>query len=602
MSSTYLRVSQQLRSNPGQWSAYESEGNCVVLAGPGSGKTKTLTLKLARMLAEDVSTPRGVACITYSNECASELKGRLQELGVRESSTTFIGTVHSFCFTQIIRPFAHLTPFALSPDVKVASQIRQSEVFAAALVEVMGVDENPFQWIHRVNYYRRVNLDRTPKEDAESQVGEVAKRYEELLFENELIDFEGIVTLGLRLLEQNEWIRKCIRAKYPILAVDEYQDLGPALHRIVTTLQETGVRLFVVGDPDQSIYGFSGAQPKLIEELADQITVEPTKLRFNYRSGNLIVNASRHFIGSNIDYTAHNGYSGSIDFHRRPRGISEQAEFICKELIPEIQNRRPDVKLGQIAILYRSKNEGDIISREATNSDIPFVRFDTGAPFVKTPLIRWLISCAKWTAGGWMECDPKFSDILSKWNTFNKSGTDQTQRAERRRELIRFLFSNRIPDYPLSEWLGHFHSQILLPLFERESMIEDEIEAFNTLLSASADDPTMEGMTVAVFGKQTGVSDYLNLTTLHSSKGLEWEVVIMFGMDQGIIPWANEDPASKRESRRLFYVGITRAIHEVHLTYSGWTTNRYGRRFNNGPSEFLTEIKDRLIESQTSES
>src|SRR5689334_4834129 len=92
----YVKAAEALRDNPGQWQAYESKGNCVVLAGPGSGKTKTLTIKMARMLAEDVQPPRGIACITFNTECAGELRRRLEQLGVQEGKNTFVGTIHSF--------------------------------------------------------------------------------------------------------------------------------------------------------------------------------------------------------------------------------------------------------------------------------------------------------------------------------------------------------------------------------------------------------------------------------------------------------------------------------------------------------------------------
>src|ERR1700693_3683666 len=102
----YLSAADELRHNPEQWSAYDSKGHCVVLAGPGSGKTKTLTIKLARMLSEDVEEPRGVACITYNNECARELENRLDKLGVDYGKRMFVGTVHSFSLTQVIFPYA----------------------------------------------------------------------------------------------------------------------------------------------------------------------------------------------------------------------------------------------------------------------------------------------------------------------------------------------------------------------------------------------------------------------------------------------------------------------------------------------------------------
>src|ERR1700729_3056606 len=101
-------AAEDLRENEEQWHAYDSQGHCVVLAGPGSGKTKTLTTKLARMLAEDVAPPRGIACITFNSECAGELKRRLERLGVRESQYVFIGTIHAFCLKHVVLPYARL--------------------------------------------------------------------------------------------------------------------------------------------------------------------------------------------------------------------------------------------------------------------------------------------------------------------------------------------------------------------------------------------------------------------------------------------------------------------------------------------------------------
>src|SRR5262249_38681400 len=116
----YLLAAEDLRDNPGQWRVYESRGHCVVLAGPGSGKTKVITTKLARILAEDVRPPRHVACITYSNECARELRRRLKRLGVDDRSRAFIGTVHSFCLQQVLRPFAHLAGSSFPSPLTVA--------------------------------------------------------------------------------------------------------------------------------------------------------------------------------------------------------------------------------------------------------------------------------------------------------------------------------------------------------------------------------------------------------------------------------------------------------------------------------------------------
>jgi DNA helicase-2/ATP-dependent DNA helicase PcrA len=128
----YLDAADELRDNPGQWQAYESKGHCAVLAGPGSGKTKTLTIKMARMLSEDVQEPRGVACITYNSECAGELRRRLVRLGVREGRNIFIGTIHSFCLKHVILPYG-VWPITCSKWLKREVQRQESQTRIVSL-------------------------------------------------------------------------------------------------------------------------------------------------------------------------------------------------------------------------------------------------------------------------------------------------------------------------------------------------------------------------------------------------------------------------------------------------------------------------------------
>lgn len=157
-SSKYLQAAQQLRDNPGQWAAYESTGNCCVLAGPGSGKTKTLVTKLARVMAEDVQPPRGVACITFSNEAARELTRRLRQLGLEQSPRLFVGTVHSFCLLHLLLPFAQLAGLKLPYPLKVATESEAASIYRAAAERLRG-NHQPVRK-EEVDRHRRVNLDR----------------------------------------------------------------------------------------------------------------------------------------------------------------------------------------------------------------------------------------------------------------------------------------------------------------------------------------------------------------------------------------------------------------------------------------------------------
>ena len=144
--SLYLRAAEDLRPNKGQWDAYNSEGHCVVLAGPGSGKTKTLTVKLARMLAEDVEEPRGLACVTYSNECAREMENCLASLGVEPGRRVFIGTVHSFSLTQIVLPYAKTAKLGLPEQFSVATNYVKKAALEDAYRRIIGGPDNPQDW------------------------------------------------------------------------------------------------------------------------------------------------------------------------------------------------------------------------------------------------------------------------------------------------------------------------------------------------------------------------------------------------------------------------------------------------------------------------
>jgi len=311
-SAAYLRAAESLRANAGQWAAYESRGHCVVLAGPGSGKTKTLTTKIARILAEDVQEPRGVACITYNNECARELETRLDALGVTRGSRVFIGTVHSFSLTQIVLPYAKVARLGLPDDFKVATRGEASAALERALRRSRVNVSSRRDWNLPMSLYRRSILNRNSEEwrTRDSELARLVEIHEEELRWAGRIDFDDMPLLAVRALRENPWIQRALFAKYPVLVVDEYQDLGRALHRMVLGLCfSAGMRLFAVGDIDQSIYGFTGAHPDLLENLAQRDDVETIRLQLNYRSGTRIVEASAYALGQTRNYRAVEGAS-----------------------------------------------------------------------------------------------------------------------------------------------------------------------------------------------------------------------------------------------------------------------------------------------------
>ena len=590
----YLSAEEDLRRNERQWEAYESRGHCVVLAGPGSGKTKVLTTKMARMLAEDVRAPRGIACITYNNQCVKELKKRLGKLGIEEGPRAFVGTVHSFCLREVLIPYANLAGFDLPDPIKVAPPSEQERLFGDAVNTVIG-NENP-QYIRTpFDEFRRTVLDRTSEEwTGNERYAPLVAEYEQLIKGAGKIDFDGMALAGLALIKAHSWIRKALKAKYPVLVVDEYQDLGIPLHQIVMHLCfEGGMRLFAVGDPDQSIYGFTGARPALMNELADREDVEDVRLRMNYRCGKTIIVASTTALAEPRDFESAEDHKGVVQDYQCQNGFDEQVKLAVETIVPEALDRREGRKLGDIGILYLNQYDGGTIAQAVEAAGINYVRFDQGNPYQRTPIISWLEDCASWCAGGWRLGDPRLSSILQGWVRFNPSLSKESENRACRRELVRFLFANRSPDTRLLDWLNGFVKHGLYNRIKSNPTMADETEALKSLHEASRDGQPLAEYTVANFGGQRGSPDRLNLTTIHSAKGLEYDVVVMMGLEQGRIPYYKVSAHQEKEARRLFYVAMTRARDEVHLLWSGWYDYK-DNRYSNGRSKFVDEVMTQI--------
>lgn len=587
-------AAEQLRGNADQWQAYNSAGHCVILAGPGSGKTKTLTIKLARILAEDVRSPRGVACITYNNQCARELKKRLGALGVEDSRRVVIGTLHSFCLQHILLPYAPLTSLPKKYPIRVAS-LSEVATYQQKALDYTVANE---KWGPRFDKYRRTHLERTAPEwrTDDEETASAIEAYEKLLDDNGLVDFDGIILIGLHLVQNYPWIRKALAARFPILVVDEYQDLGHALDQIVQCLCfESGIRLVAVGDPDQSIYGFTGAEPSLLRALSKKNEVQQIQLRMNYRCGAEIIKASEGALGELRGFQSSHNEAGAIFFHEQPDGIEDQTNFICENLIPAALQRRKGRSLGDIAVLYLDKNDGNIIAKAAETTGLQYIRVDGNNPYQPSPVTYWLEDCAAWCAAAWKTGTIRLSGLVRRWLIFNERLCGDKDKQIAKVALVRFLYSHRDPNMTLHKWLTLFMTEGLKECLEQEPKLGEDKEKVENLLKVSSTNGPLALFTVAYFGGQGGSPDHLCLSTLHSAKGLEYDVVIMFGLEEGRLPYYNNSGDILQEKRRLFYVGLTRARHEVHFVYSGWYRNNYGKRFNNGRSRFVSEVEKKLI-------
>jgi ATP-dependent DNA helicase Rep/DNA helicase-2/ATP-dependent DNA helicase PcrA len=567
----YAVAADSLKGNDGQLEAYESGGNCVVLAGPGAGKTKTITIKLARLLEEEVRAPQRLACITYSNACVGELRGRLRKLGVAEDGRLHVATVHSFCLTELVLPYGRLAGLDVPDPLVVASPAQSRKLFEQAHMETLGSPAP--QWFRtECDRLRRTIVDLGSKEWQSWNRRETAvvEAYQQLLLDNGLIDFDGIILTALRLIENHGWVRQCLRAKYPIIVIDEYQDLGLPLHRMVLALMnKAGGRIIAVGDPDQSIYGFTGAQPWLLKALAALSNVQAVRLKLNYRCADQIIAASKTLLPDPVEFKSHDGRQGTILFYQLGCDVRGQADYALEKIVPMLLKENEKWKPGDIALLYRSFNEGNSAAAAADKLGYEYFRIDNGSPIKRSRVTEWLTDCARWCAGGWHSGMVTLGEILKSWRPLRRSLTREADLLAARAKLITFLFANRDGAIPLQTWLVGIGAACVNELFEAEPGLGDEQEIFEELLEGAKSGGKLAGYTIETFGNQGRSPDQINLMTLHSSKGLEFHAVIMIGLEEGAIPSTyDRTKEAIEEAGRLFYVGLTRAMSSVHLMYA----------------------------------
>lgn len=579
-----------LEKNKEQFEAVQCKSHCVVLAGPGSGKTKTLTTAIARTLYEEVIAPRAIACITYNNECAIELETRLLKLGVETTGRNFIGTVHSFALTQIIMPYSRCVCGDFPQDFKVANKNECRVAIENAYKTIYKDSGDPHKQWEFAQEKRNREVDRTLPDwkGHNKELAEFIEEYELELRKKGLIDFDDMPLIAFKMVKENSWIRHALEARFPILFVDEYQDLGHALHELVQLLCFEGkIRLFAVGDADQSIYGFTGANPELLQSLAQRDDVEKIQLKFNYRSGTKIVKVSSAALDEDRNYDSPEGTpEGEIIFMPVEGSIDEQAYLIVDNLLAELYSK--GFKNEKIAILYKAAWLGDKIVEALENRQVPYYRTDSNSLIKSSSkFARFIESCAKWVTGGWKVAEPPFNN-LHKQALSLVYGNQYTQNEKQilGLQLIDFLQKSRTIKETANEWLLRFKTELITPWSSSCRNNLQEWSICSDLIDKTS--PTSNrDISLDLFSGKSEGSGRVNLTTFHSSKGREFDAVIIFGVNNDVIPnWRDrKTPKALKEARRLFYVAVTRPKTILYLVYQ-----------ESNHSDFLVDLYRRYIQ------
>lgn len=591
--SNYLILKQALTAleqNLEQFEAVNIKSHCVVLAGPGSGKTKTLTTAIAQTLYEDIIPPRAIACITYNNECAIELETRLSQFGIDSTKQNFIGTVHSFALTQIIMPYARCIEGLVPENFKIASLAECNLAIDKAYKTLYNDSANPKEQWGFAKEKRNREVDRTLPSwlSHNKELAEFIEEYECELRRNGLIDFDDMPLIAFKMIKENPWIRHALEAKFPVLFVDEYQDLGYALHELVQLLCFDGkIRLFAVGDIDQSIYGFTGANPELLQSLTERKNVKTLRLKFNYRSGTKIVHASTAALGETRDYMSPQGtHEGEIIFNSVDGDLDKQANFIVNKLLAELNLK--GYKNEQIAILYRTAKYGDRIVKALEQHELPYHRTDSNSLIKRSSKFsRFIEDCSKWATGGWLVANPSFNRLLKQALEIVYSNQyTQIEKQALELQLINFLQKSRKLEESANEWLIRFYQELVQSW---EPICRNSVQEWSNCLELiqKTSPGINKDMTLELFSGKMEGSGRVNLTTFHSSKGREFDVVIVYAVNNDVIPdWRDKKTIKQlKEARRLFYVAVTRPKAILHLVFQKKNYSEFVRDFYNRINE-----------------
>jgi DNA helicase-2/ATP-dependent DNA helicase PcrA len=524
------------------------------------------------------------------------MRKRLAQLGYEQDHRLFIGTVHSFCLSCVVAPFGHLFRDDLPIKLTVASTTKQRKTFELA-VSQSKVGSTPDSWDLPFQQYRRTHPFRDSKNwKEEPQIALLIETYETLLHREGLLDFDDMAIIALDLLRRRPFVQKALEARFPFLVVDEYQDLGYPLHAIVRLLmRSTTIEIFAVGDPDQSIYGFAGANPKYLRDLASDPAVHQIELKMNYRCAQRIIDGSQVALALDEPHnfiSARDDAIGELFFFECPAGLAQQAATIVNQIIPSLN--KLGIQNGQIAILYIDKFDAGVLAKALEVAGIKFAG-ERDLRYPRTPLTRWLEDVAAWCSLYPHVQDTAGIDILlSTWITIKTDAGASVDSAllKEKTEFFSCLAQTARPNMPLAEWLGVLNASLgIRSCLVKRVSVPDDLTVWDDIVNQCIDGHPLSSFTVDDFARCGGRSDTVTLTTLHSSKGLEYQIVIMPGLEQGRLPgWAATSAGALSEARRVFYVGMTRAKDAVYLLYSGWNKNRYGQVFKNGPSKFVLEL------------
>ena len=632
--------------NPQQAEAViNTEGPMLIMAGAGSGKTKVLTCRVANLLQKGVR-PYRILAITFTNKAAAEMRERVNNMSGPAAKDVWLFTFHAFC-ARFLRMEIDKLPgyggnFAIYDTADSQNLIKQ-------ILKEMNLDDKRFQpsgILSRISNAKNALQDaaafaRQAGDFYEQKVADIYSRYEQKLQLNNALDFDDLLMLSIKLLQENKEVREKYQDRFDYLLVDEYQDTNHAQYLLTKFLAAKHRNICVVGDADQSIYGWRGADiQNILDFEKDYPDAKVIKLEQNYRSTQIILDAANAVIENNTGRKPKNLWtenkSGADIIYFQAVDERDEARFVIEQL--QNLQRTENKKLGDMAILYRTNTQSRIFEEMLIKSGISY-NMVGGLKFYERKEIKDIIAYLR------VIFNP--ADSLSLLRIINvpkrgigdaSLGKIQAYAAANNVSLFEAVsnaaaidglssrFVSKLDDlagiiFELMNLANEAPVEDLIDRVLRDTGYLEELENERTPQAQSRIDNLHELISVAqefaaseeennlenflahvalvsdIDDTELG-EDAITLMTLHSSKGLEFPVVFLVGMEEGLFPHARTlmDETEIEEERRLCYVGITRAKEKLFLSSTKMRTI-YGNTVTYPPSRFLQEIPARLVKT-----
>lgn len=639
-----------------------TQGPLLILAGAGSGKTKVLTTRIAYMIQNGIR-PRNILAVTFTNKAAKEMKERIGKIiGEDTVKYMWVGTFHGICgriLRENIDKYNTATGKNLDKNFTIYDDSDTNQIITRA-IKKLNLDDKVYQTklvksviSNAKNKMQDATTFATYARDFKSQkIASIYEEYEKALNANNAIDFDDMLMLTVKLLEQNEEVRKQYYERFQHIMVDEYQDTNLAQYKLVNMLytnllppQELPKErsLCVVGDVDQSIYSWRGADFTIIMNFQkDYPSTKLIKLEQNYRSTAHILNAANAVIENNNERLDKVLYSNKGEGEKLSYYIADDEADEANYIISNIR-RTAGGNYNKFAILYRTNNQSRALEEACMATGVPY-RIYGGTKFydraeVKTVLcylklinntddsqsLRRVINIPKRGIGDTtMQNLAKFASDrdISLYEAIKICEESEinakTQSKLKDFATLIYKFQQAKDSYTLKEFVTLVieKSGYLAELQSKAATdpeFQDDINNLQELVNVAEEFvPEEEDNVLGEFLQQVALvsdldsmeeeSNNVTMMTLHAAKGLEFPTVFIAGMDEGIFPSQRtlQVPSEVEEERRLMYVGITRAEEKLYLV-SAKRRQTWGEYKYYNPSRFIEEIPHNLIESMESE-